>query len=45
MPVPSNVLNRVNPSQFVGNLLSPFFGMATAARPARRFQLSVRLRR
>jgi hypothetical protein len=40
-----NVLNRVNPSQFVGNLSSPFFGMATAARPARRFQLSVRLRR
>jgi len=39
-----NVLNRVNYAGFVGNLSSPFFGQAVSARPARRLQLSLRLR-
>lgn len=36
-----NVLNRTNYTGFVGNLSSPFFGLAVAARPARRMQLSL----
>jgi hypothetical protein len=39
-----NVLNRVNYVSFVGNLSSPFFGRAVAARPPRRLQLSVRFK-
>ncbi len=38
-----NVFNRVNFVAFVGNLSSPFFGQAVAARPPRRLQLSLRL--
>lgn len=38
-----NALNRVNYAGFVGNLSSPFFGRAVAARPARRLQLGLRL--
>ncbi len=38
-----NVFNRVNFVGFVGNLSSPFFGQAVAARPPRRLQLSLRL--
>jgi len=39
-----NVLNRVNYAGFVGNLSSPFFGQPVASRPARRVQLSFRLK-
>lgn len=39
-----NVLNQVNYAGFVGNLSSPFFGRAVAAQPARRMQLSFRLK-
>jgi hypothetical protein len=39
-----NVLNRANLNNFVGNLSSPFFGRAVSAKPARRVQLSGRLR-
>ena len=39
-----NVLNHVNYTAYVGTLTSPFFGQATAALPARRFQFSVRTR-
>lgn len=39
-----NLLNRVNYTNFVGNLSSPFFGQSVAARPARRMQLSVRFK-
>jgi outer membrane receptor protein involved in Fe transport len=35
-----NIVNRVNYAGFVGNLSSPFFGRAIAARPPRRVQLS-----
>jgi hypothetical protein len=35
-----NVTNRVNFAGYVGNLSSPFFGQAVAARPARRLQLT-----
>ena len=38
-----NVFNRVNYVSYVGNLSSPFFGQAVAARPPRRLQLSLRL--
>jgi hypothetical protein len=38
-----NVTNRVNYAGYVGNLSSPFFGQAVAARPARRVQLSLQL--
>jgi len=38
-----NVFNRVNYAGFVGNLSSPFFGQAVAARPSRRLQFGVRL--
>jgi hypothetical protein len=34
-----NVLNRVNFTNVVGNLSSPFFGQPVAAAPARRLQL------
>lgn len=37
-----NVTNRVNYVSFVGNLSSPFFGEAVAARPPRRLQISAR---
>lgn len=37
-----NVTNRVNDVTFVGNLSSPFFGQAVAAKPPRRLQLSLR---
>jgi len=37
-----NVFNRVNYAGFVGNLSSPYFGQAVAARPARRAQISLR---
>ena len=37
-----NVTNRVNYATFVGNLSSPFFGQAVAARAPRRLQLSAR---
>jgi outer membrane receptor protein involved in Fe transport len=36
-----NVTNRVNFAGYVGNLNSPFFGQAVAARPSRRLQLSL----
>jgi len=39
-----NVLNRVNPSRYIGTLTSPFFGRAVSAQPPRRIQLSVRVR-
>jgi len=39
-----NVLNRVNYAGYVGNLSSPFFGRPVAARPARRVQLTSRLK-
>jgi hypothetical protein len=39
-----NVLNRVNYRSFVGNLSSPSFGRAVAARPPRRLQLSFRVK-
>lgn len=39
-----NALNRVNYAGFVGNLSSAFFGQAVASLPARRLQLSLRLK-
>jgi outer membrane receptor protein involved in Fe transport len=39
-----NVLNRVNYTGFVGNLSSPFYGQPVASQPARRGQISLRLR-
>ena len=39
-----NVLNQVNYTSFIGNLSSPFFGRAVSAQPARRLQLSFRLK-
>ena len=38
-----NVLNRVNPMGFSGVLTSPFYGRPTAAAPARKLDLGVRL--
>ncbi|MEP7274112.1 MAG: hypothetical protein ABI882_21620, partial [Acidobacteriota bacterium] len=38
-----NVTNRVNFSGYVGNLSSPFFGQAVAARPSRRVQFTFQL--
>jgi len=38
-----NVTNRVNFAGYVGNLNSPFFGQAVAARAPRRLQLSFKL--
>ena len=37
-----NVTNRVNYVSYSGNLFSPFFGKAVAAKPPRRLQLSTR---
>jgi hypothetical protein len=37
-----NVTNRVNYASYIGNLSSPFFGQAVAARPPRRLQVSAR---
>jgi hypothetical protein len=37
----SNLFNHVNYNTFVGNQLSPFFGQATSAGPARRIELGV----
>ncbi len=37
-----NVTNRTNDVTFIGNLSSPFFGQAIAAKPPRRLQLSLR---
>ena len=34
-----NVFNRTNYNAFVGNMLSPFFGQATSAGPARRVEV------
>ena len=39
-----NVLNRVNRYSLVGNLVSPFFGEAVSAAPARRMQVTARVR-
>jgi hypothetical protein len=39
-----NVLNRVNYSNYVGNISSPFFGRAVSAQPPRRLQLSFRFK-
>jgi hypothetical protein len=39
-----NVFNEVNYSSLIGNLSSPFFGHAIASQPARRLQLSFRLK-
>jgi len=34
-----NLFNRTNYNAFVGNILSPFFGQATSAGPARRVEV------
>jgi hypothetical protein len=34
-----NLFNRTNLNSFIGNQLSPFFGTATSAGPARRMEL------
>jgi len=34
-----NLLNAVNYNAFIGNLLSPFYGTATSAGPARRVEI------
>ena len=39
-----NVLNRVNDSNYIGTVTSPFFGRAVAAQPPRRLQFSARAR-
>ena len=39
----ANPFNYVNYNQFVGNQLSPFFGQATSAGPARRVELGISL--
>ena len=39
-----NVANRVNYVSYIGNLSSPFFGQAVASQPARRLQLTLRLK-
>jgi outer membrane receptor protein involved in Fe transport len=39
-----NVLNQVNYASLIGNLRSPFFGQAVATQPARRLQLSFRVK-
>jgi hypothetical protein len=39
----ANPFNYVNYNQFVGNQLSPFFGQATSAGPARRVELGMSL--
>jgi outer membrane receptor protein involved in Fe transport len=37
-----NVLNRVNATEYIGTLTSPFFGQAITAKPPRQLQFSVR---
>ena len=39
-----NVFNRVNDAAYIGNLSSPFFGHAVSSLPARRLQLTVRIK-
>lgn len=39
----SNLFNHVNYNTFVGNLLSPFYGQATSAAPARRIEVGFSL--
>jgi acyl-CoA thioesterase FadM len=39
-----NVMNHANFAAFVGDMSSPFFGKAVSTLPARRLQLSVRLK-
>jgi hypothetical protein len=39
----SNIFNKVNYNTFVGNALSPFFGQATSAGPARRMEVGMSL--
>jgi hypothetical protein len=39
----SNLFNNVNYGTFVGNQLSPFFGRATSAQPARRMEVGLTL--
>jgi hypothetical protein len=39
-----NVLNRINYVNFVGTLGSPLFGQPVGARPARRMQVSARVK-
>jgi hypothetical protein len=39
----SNLFNSVNYNTFVGNVLSPFYGLATSAGPARRMELGMSL--
>ena len=39
-----NLFNRVNYAAYIGNLSSPFFGQAVSSLPARRLQLTVRLK-
>jgi outer membrane receptor protein involved in Fe transport len=38
-----NLLNKINPVNYVGALSSPFFGQAVATQPARRVQIGARL--
>jgi hypothetical protein len=38
-----NLLNTTNLNQFVGNILSPYFGQATSAASARRVELGASL--
>jgi hypothetical protein len=38
-----NALNHVNYDTYIGNLSSPFFGKAVAAKPPRRMQMSFKL--
>ena len=40
----NNVLNRVNYLNYVGNMLSPFFGSATSAAQARRVEVGMNFR-
>jgi Carboxypeptidase regulatory-like domain len=39
----SNLFNNTNLNQFVGNLLSPYFGSATSAAPPRRIEIGASL--
>jgi hypothetical protein len=39
----SNLFNNTNLNQFVGNLLSPYFGRATSAAPPRRVEIGASL--
>jgi hypothetical protein len=40
----NNVLNHVNYVNYVGNMLSPFFGRATSAAQARRVEVGMNFR-